>query len=648
MPGVAAGFYATTADPYAQVRVERDVRQFRTTVSGDILRSDEAIVSFLLRPEAVVQTGDVIGGTAELFWSEAGFPTTAQVQLTPVATQDGTEAVSVQLGTGPGAPSLTLVRQDRSLRRLSLVMHAIKGLALPNPSLVDANAAGETLPTVMKAASIEVAVPAGIQTRSELSSRALDPQRIVNPAELEAMLREWGSPPASVGLADDWWLHVVFAGRLEGGRDVLGIMYDTQSQNADPPRQGLAVFLNTKTLSDFRQTDPVAWRRHVLFTLAHEIGHALNLPHCAERNAPAALSWMNNPFTFAGGSEAFWSGFKDRFDDDELCFLCHAPHIDIAPGTSNYAVRQSRLIAGSGGPPGGLVALAASGAPVRAAAALTPVKRCAKGQPVPLYRFGEPVFLKFTLANLGEARFPYPKSFDPSDGLLTVTVTRPDGRSRTLRPAMALCQHHPEAWLEPGGEPASFDGIFASFDADGPLFDLPGRYRVTARFAGLPGPPLAAAPATLRVLHPTRAEEIAAVTVWDDPGLMRAIYLRQPLLALDRWQELVERYEAIARDGADPDDTTAAFLRYTAALGWMQRFAPASRKRAREPDPEKAREHLRAGQHPQLPSGAAGKLRRLEDDASGVTAEPGLSRRSRARPRRASPAPPAPSARSRR
>ncbi|WP_298960543.1 hypothetical protein [uncultured Methylobacterium sp.] len=604
------------------------------------------------------QEGDEIIGEADLFPSLSTLPSTARVRLSPVATGDGTDAISAVIDIGSERTTLILVHRGPALRRLHLVFDAIAGLDLPEPAILAGETGPENLKAVLAAASIDAVIPAEIRVRSQLLGGTVDPDRTVNPAELHAMLREWGEPPAAGPAAAGpagWWLHVLFAGRFETERDrrqpdeareVLGIMYDTQDTGGSLPRQGLAVFLNAASLAGLRQEDPVRWRKQVLFTLAHEIGHALNLPHCSERGAAAVRTWMNNPFTFAGGPRAFWDGFENCFDATELGYLRHAPHIDIAPGASNYAARQSRLIRGDAATLDGLVALAGPDAPIRAAATLNPVKQ-RRAAEVPLYRFGEPVFLRFALTNRGARSLRCPKSFDPSDGLLTVTVTRPDGRSRILRPAMALCQRYPEVRLKPR-QTVAFDGIFASFDSDGPLFDVPGRYRVTARFAGLPGPPLATPPATLRVLHPTRAEEIAAVTAWDDPDLMRAIYLRQPLLARNRWQALVDRYDAIARDGADPDDTTAAFLRYTAGLGWMQRFAPASRKRAHGPDLARAREHLRACQHPDLPSGAAGALRRLEDDASGAGADARLNRPSRDRPRRASRVPPAPAARSRR
>ncbi|MEH3147513.1 MAG: hypothetical protein PGN34_19705 [Methylobacterium frigidaeris] len=615
MSGIAAGLYATTAGPQAQIRVRRAGEGWLAGISGDIVRSDERIVSFVLDQGAISESADGIAGRANLFSSSPGGPRTALVRLSPAPAVGGTPAIAARLDPGRGEVRLVLVRQGPAFRRLALTLDAVEGLDLPDQSILDGPPAAENLRAVMAGASIAVAEGAEIRVRRNLDGRALDPRQSVNPAELHEMLEAWGDPPASPGLSD-WRLHVVFAGRLEGDRKALGLMYDTRGTAADPPRQGLAVFLDSEPLVDLKATSAEDWRRQVLFTLAHEIGHALNLPHCFERGAADALTWMNYPHRFAAGEAAFWDGFRNCYDPTELDFLCHAPHVDIAPGASNYAARTSLLITGGGADPDDPVALSAADERVRAAAALVPLKAR------PLYRFGEPVFLRFTLANTGPRPFLYPRSFDPSDGLLTVTVTRPDGHSRTLRPAMSLCQRHPEARLKPGAR-ASFDGIFASFDADGPLFDAPGRYVLSARFGGLPGRPLATPPSALRVLHPTRAEEIAAVTVWDDPGLMRAIYLRQPLLARERWNALLDACGAITREGADPEDTTGAFLRYTAALGWMQRFAPASSAVPRRPDLGKARAHLRACQHRNLPSGARTKLRRLQRrESAAVRADP--------------------------
>jgi hypothetical protein len=155
----------------------------------------------------------------------------------------------------------------------------------------------------------------------------------------------------------------------------------------------------------------------------------------------------------------------------------------------------------------------------------------------------------------------------------------------------------------------SFDGILASFDADGAIFDEPGRYRLEATFAGVDGVILASAPSYLRVLHPTRAEELFAISIWDDNALMRAIYCRQPLVALDSWRRLMHEQARLLAD--DPNNTTMAYLRYIAARGWMARFAPASRPGAYKPNRRKAGTLLRTVEPRHLPQGVGRKRREL-------------------------------------
>jgi hypothetical protein len=52
-------------------------------------------------------------------------------------------------------------------------------------------------------------------------------------------------------------------------------------------------------------------------------------------------------------------------------------------------------------------------------------------------------------------------------------------------------------------------------------------------------------------------------------------------------------------------------LQYIAALGWMQWFAPASRRRGFAPDLDKAQERMSKARHTFLPSGVERKRRIL-------------------------------------
>ena len=86
-----------------------------------------------------------------------------------------------------------------------------------------------------------------------------------------------------------------------------------------------------------------------MFTLVHEIGHALNLLHSFDKGRPSALSWMNYPHLFPLGTEAgpghngtseFWAAFEQTFDELELRHLRHATPREIRSGGFEFGVYE--------------------------------------------------------------------------------------------------------------------------------------------------------------------------------------------------------------------------------------------------------------------------------------------------------------------
>lgn len=592
MSGVRAGLYEGAGTPLGdevRLRVQRGPAGSLSDISGDVVRGDQ-VFSFIGRG-SIVESQAGIEFDALLFAADDTPGGTTRFRLAPGGVADEV-SLSGDVGGGPGVATLGLT--GSALRRLTLVIDALEGLDVPDPSLLTGTE-GATLVSCLASASIAVAPEPLMRVRPDTSNR-----RTHTPAELHALMTAWGQPPTRH--FDPWWLHVLFAGRFDGRGygDVSGVMYDVSTEEDKFPRQGVAVFLGAEGIA----RHPVGgadWRREVLFTLVHEIGHGLNLPHSFDEGRNDALSWMNYPQRV--GLRAFWRGFKDSFDERELRFLCHAPHIDVAPGACSYAVRRSDLLGG-----GDIRDTALRHMPVateedegaRPVLTLEPLKK--------VYGFGEPVFLRLALRNDGDKPLRYAKAFDPSDGLVTITVTGPLGESRVIRSALALCQNHRLRRLGPG-RTVDFDGIFAAFDADGPIFEEPGRYSLEARFAGVPGTVVSCAPSRLRVLYPTREEELVALMVWDDPKLMRAIQLRQPLLAHDNWKAYVAAAERLLP--ADPTNTTLPFLGYTAALGWTTPHKPACLAHTYEADPAKALSRLRSISLSGLPRGAARRKSRL-------------------------------------
>ena len=146
-----------------------------------------------------------------------------------------------------------------------------------------------------------------------------------------------------------WSLWTFFAGLHEQGPSLGGIMFDDIGPNH---RQGTAVF-NDSFIKNPPPSDPkpAAWVNRMKFwTTCHEMGHAFNLAHSWQKslvfggkgpwipldNEPEARSFMNYPFSVAGGQSAFFKDFEYRFSDDELLFLRHAPEQFVQMGNADW------------------------------------------------------------------------------------------------------------------------------------------------------------------------------------------------------------------------------------------------------------------------------------------------------------------------
>ncbi|HET9385854.1 MAG TPA: hypothetical protein VFO67_11955, partial [Gemmatimonadales bacterium] len=128
-----------------------------------------------------------------------------------------------------------------------------------------------------------------------------------------------------------WSLWGLLAGSNERGD--AGVMFD----QVDPDRQGFAVFkspvfagLPSGHTSAVEQE--VAALRMYLFTWVHEMGHAFNMVHSADKLRSRALSWMNNPINFDGGPREFWGKFPFQFDDKELEHIRHGDMAAVIMG----------------------------------------------------------------------------------------------------------------------------------------------------------------------------------------------------------------------------------------------------------------------------------------------------------------------------
>ena len=130
-------------------------------------------------------------------------------------------------------------------------------------------------------------------------------------------------------------------------------------------RQGTAIFSDSFIAqAPAGEANPGPWVERMRFwTAMHEIGHAFNLAHSWQKSLgtawvpladePSALSYMNYPFNYPAGLDAFFAAFEYGFSPDELLFLRHAPErfvkMGAEPWFSNHGFEQETLRPAAGG-----------------------------------------------------------------------------------------------------------------------------------------------------------------------------------------------------------------------------------------------------------------------------------------------------------
>jgi hypothetical protein len=286
----------------------------------------------------------------------------------------------------------------------------------------------------------------------------------------------------------DWAAWALFAGRSIRGSSLGGIMFDYTGATA-PQRQGCVVFSNSFISDVPAGPDGAAWVQRMRFwTAVHELGHTFNLLHAWDKPADpwvptsseAGLrSFMNYPYSFAGGSTAFFSDFRYSFSDSELLFLRHAPERFVQQGNNAWAVshgfEQADVI-----PDSALqLELRAQRESLR-------------------YEFLEPVTLELKLKNAsGEPVIIDENALDL--GRCTILVTKRGGQTVRLDPYAQLC-FKPQPKVLAGNE-SLYGSVTVSSGRDGWAISDPGDYIVQVA-VHLPGQDVVSRPLTVRVLPP--------------------------------------------------------------------------------------------------------------------------------------------------
>jgi hypothetical protein len=182
-----------------------------------------------------------------------------------------------------------------------------------------------------------------------------------------------------------------------------------------------------------------------------------------------ALSWMNYPDLATPGGAGFnaswfYKRFKFNFDTGDLLFLRHAPETYVEMGAVGWFQNHGRV------------------ARINVDYRLNLVVRSLKQ----VYEFGEPVLVELRLSNTSNEPITVHRNLDPSDGLVELAVTNPDGERRPFLPVdhtRTLMKPHV---LQPKGE-AVYQSVDMTMGSFGFPFKKPGAYRIEASYTNVDG-----------------------------------------------------------------------------------------------------------------------------------------------------------------
>jgi endonuclease/exonuclease/phosphatase family metal-dependent hydrolase len=572
-------------------------------LSGDVFRGSAFLASLVCEAPSVDVGGAIIGpvifrGNPDLF--------TGSVFLQADARGVGSFRVTIDVEGGHSDTFAgRLDWQGSFLRRVTIEIDGLAGTMPPEP-YVARSGVRTSVESAFERAGFDVNVVVDSFTGRGPTATHL---RGFTLGEIHRGMQQRRNrvPP------DRLHAHVFVCSYLAGrdGRGVLGVMYDFEENDLNrKPREGVAVFYDHPMLSDPR-VPPDERTREYVFTLVHEIGHALNLLHSFDKARPMSLSWMNYPHLFPRGYEAepgydgtneFWRQFGEVFDREELQHLHHASPREIRAGGFAFGTYEDDK-----GPFGGRTdprrtRLGAN--PLRAMPdvklGVAPVNR--------IYELGEPVYVYLSLKNESGRVVHIPDAFDPSEGYTRFTIRTPGGRVVRYQPPVRLCKQAQMFSLGPSSDRRGSDGpgipLFVA--SDGPLFTEPGVYQILAEMTGVDGNrTLRSDPVMVAVKTPGRETERVAYEVWDNRDILTGLYLRHPL-AVSNWTRVNDELATLPED-----HTLRSWYHYVSGLGWLTPFTDPDSGREKGADPEKAAAHFARVAPNRLPASVAKRASRL-------------------------------------
>lgn len=381
---------------------------------------------------------------------------------------------------------------------------------------------------------------------------------------MEVQFSLWKNDP-------QWKVWLFLATSHVGG--YRGIMFDLKGKQ----RQGCAVFYDTVKGADFES------QRGQLRTYVHELGHCFNLLHSWQKslavppapNRPAALSWMNYPQNYPGGTPAYWAAFPFQFDDLELLHLRHAFRNNIIMGGNNFTVGSADCD------------LRSFDDPVADLSGLRLEIHSRRR-----FAFAEPVVVEIKLSTTDLRGKQVSPAIHPKEGLIKIGIRKPNGQITVYEPLIDHCAEGEFVTLD-AASPSIATSAYIGYGAHGFYFDQAGTYQLRAIYHALDGSLVYSNPISFRVGHPVTANEeaIAEAYLNDETGVLFTVlgsdseYLRRGNEALD---EVIEKY------GKHPLAIYAELVKGMGAAREFKRLTPEKTVVIREPQYQAGVRHLSA------------------------------------------------------
>ncbi|MGH2736410.1 MAG: hypothetical protein ACRDKZ_12585, partial [Actinomycetota bacterium] len=433
----------------------------------------------------------------------------------------------------------------------------------------------------------------------------------------------WSTPELHDAMENHWsafanvpqWKMWIFLAELATSNTLGGIMFDGDiNEPGGVDRQGTAVF----TLCPFFHTAGGAYcvdnppaaaaaERELFFDLIHETGHAFNLAHSFQKQsvfgpgdvawpAPSwmplatnnqALSWMNYPDSASPGSGNnatwFYERFRFRFDDGENLFLRHAPASYVQMGNSAWFHNHGRVSRSS----------------LDRRLELDLRTRSHKVE------LGEPVFVELRLRNVSDETMMATRNLSPSDGVVEMAVTAPDGERRPFIPFVhtrSMVQYEPLAPDE-----RVYQAVNLTMGQFGFPFKKPGPYRIEASYTNRDGS-TAAAILHIQVRPPSNYDDRQLITTLFNARVGRAMAVG----GTREMEDVNDRLDWVRTELGDKHPASY-YLAAARALPYAQRFktlsAESDRLEVLDPDPEFAeRELAPVVENPEPASDAIGHI----------------------------------------